>query len=297
MRHITLALALATVAGCAATSTDDASSTDTSMHGDGAIADANVDAYVLDVGPTDAPIATLDAPTGDAGDAFVSTDAWMPTTTCGNAVIDPGEVCDPGVRMTPPDGGPPFVAPINLAYCPACTAVVCPAGTAGITDTGTPADNRCVTFTAAAPRSSDYPGWVARVLSWGSRAERDAYISAFRTLGPTTIGHVAAHRSAVSPITSCSSCGSMSMCSSTATPSICATSGTTGRCVAWYWDHGSGPYGGMPVADMPPNSGACPSLASMYVYLTITATNVTSSQDTSAGPGYLVVLDPPGSAP
>jgi hypothetical protein len=184
-----------------------------------------------------------------------------------------------------------------MAYCPTCTAVVCPAGTAGITGTGTAADNRCVAFAYAAPRSSDYPGWVARILSWGSAPERDAFIAAFRALRPMATGHIAAHRSAVGPITSCSGCGSTAMCSSTSTPSVCATSGATGRCVAWWWDHGSGPYQDTPATDMPPSDGACPTLTSTYVYLTITASSVTASQDTYAGPGYLVVLDPPGSAP
>jgi hypothetical protein len=323
--RLTVLVLLATIAGCDGAvmtpaldgASDGAAMLGDSAHGDAAAAlDADVgplmdtgvalDAFVVgsDTGPQDDTgadaFATADAAlTADAFalDAATITDAWsprdawtMPTGACGNGTIDPGEVCDPGVRMMAPDGGT-YVAPVNAAYCPSCTAVVC-IGAGPITGTGTPADNRCVYYSAAAPVTTMYPGWVARVLSWGSVAERDAYIAAFRTLGGTTTGHIAAQRTTVAT-TSCSGCGSA--CSTTPA-SICATSGATGRCVAWYWLSGSGPYASMPVVGMPRSTGACPSLAATHVYLTITAADVTSSQDTFATPGFLVVLDPPGSA-
>lgn len=303
MRLTVLAL-FAAIAGCdTSTMPLDGASTGDAARGDGSVLDTDV-GPLADTGVVvDAWSADDAGPPSDTGaDASTITDAWspvvdawtMPTGTCGNGVIDSGEVCDPGVRMMAPDGGT-YVAQVNAAYCHACASVTCGGAIGPITGTGTPADNRCVYYSATAPVSN--PGWVARVLSWGSDAERDAYFDAFRSTlsGSTTMvtGHVAAQRMTVAPITSCSGCGSAC---STAIAAICATSGATGRCVAWYWAPGSGPYQGTPVVGMPRNSGSCPSLAAMYVYLTITASDVTSSQDTFAGPGFLVVLDPPGSA-
>ena len=124
----------------------------------------------------DAPVAPgTDAPTSsivDGGvvpstDAPVASDAPPVTLSlCFNGFIDPGEVCDPGVR---PDGG----FPAEYAACRDCTAHECGTGAIDM--------NRCVGWTSLPDSCGpSFPG--IPLLSWADATERNRLFSLLRSL-------------------------------------------------------------------------------------------------------------------
>lgn len=238
----------------------------------------------------DASAPTDDAATGSDAGSVVS-------PTCGNAVIDPGEICDPGHLVHDDAGVHAESSSADRTMCPDCHSIVCPTAPGSsrlaglVSGTGTAADNRCV---YVAPT---LPGTPYRRLSWSSTAERNAYFGALRTLGTPVSGSVPVSRHAIAPALSCSGSGGTGSplsagCVMQQPGSMCVASGGVGRCMAWYWTAGADV--GMPVTDMPTSSDASPQSADQYAQVTITAASATYSQQAFDGAsGYFFVLDPP----
>ena len=109
-------------------------------------------------------------------------DAAVVSATCGNAVLDPGEACDPGHFVGPAsDGGvrAVHVDAADLAMCPDsdCGRIACPGGAV------VNGHHYCVYY--AAPPVS---GGQAMALSWQDSAELAAQVAAVRTLGSSPVG-------------------------------------------------------------------------------------------------------------
>lgn len=268
-----------------------------------------------DTGPTLADSGT--APTDSGADAGTSTgedasvpaeDAAMPmgdagsmvAPTCGNAVLDPGEICDPGHLVRDDAGVHAEVSSADRTMCPDCHSIVCPAATGSnqlaglVAGTGTSADNRCVYV-----MSPSFPVAPYRRLSWETLAERNAYFAVIRALPTPVHGSIPVYRRAISPATSCPGSGGTGSplsagCVAIQPGSMCVASGSVGRCMAWYWTSEAGDaLDGMPVSGLPTSSDSTPQAADSYASVSVSATSSSSSQQVADGAPIFVVLDPP----
>ena len=104
-------------------------------------------------------------------------DAAVVSATCGNAVLDPGEACDPGHFVGPASDGGVRVVRVDaadLAMCPDadCGRIACPGGAV--------VSGRYCVYVGNPPAS----GGSLMGLSWHDAAERDLQVQAIRSLMP-----------------------------------------------------------------------------------------------------------------
>lgn len=258
---------------------------------------------LADAGLTDAGL------TGD--DAAVSaSDASVVTGTCGNAVLDPGEACDPGHVVRDDGGTRVVVSAADRAFCPDadCGRVACPSSVGMY---GGPVDNRyCVYYVA--PTATVPAG--ARSLLWGDQRERDAQFTVLRAAmaaqgAASWSGSIGLHRSGtcVAPGSNACPAGSPAgaSCRPTATTTgVCAVYGgfgspspTTTRCepvtCTWSFGTGSAPVALPPWATtrfLSPSPEDCSDM-------TLTSGGALMGQTICGGvssEGDFVIIDPPG---
>lgn len=156
------------------------------MMGDGGpMADAGSPVEDTGVGVSDTGVVASDAGVDASADAAVA------SATCGNAVLDPGEVCDPGTLVYDDAGlAHAVVFPGARAMCPDadCARVACPDGGAVVRD------SYCIYLGTSAPSWST----GAQPLSWQDVAEREAQFAAIRAQLPADsmgrwVGMIALH--------------------------------------------------------------------------------------------------------
>jgi len=242
-----------------------------------------------DAGPgTDGGTGSADAyvlPGTDGGP--VAEDAWpgptdagtMASGLCGNGVLDPGEICDPG----PPRADGTF-DPTDLALCPVTDCMHCPVLPPGFTGSTTPVtyDTTPVTYdcvyylnTALTPLLA--ARHHARLLTWSSAVNRDALFASLRSA--LFVG---------GSVTS-SSCGGASCYGGLPLQRVGTMLPGT-----WYWVRPDGSTGAAAVA-LPRVVGS----SGPGAFLALTATDAmlsTTSYPAMTGSAF-VLVDPPPYAP